>query len=70
MTGIQIEWAFPWDRPGISFSLGSAMLMAAAIPVVFNRLPYAQSAALLIALAFGAHTASNITYRDENRKMK
>ena len=69
ITQLDIELAFPWDRPTIAFSFGAALFLSALLNITLSHGFQSIAIAVLIALSIGFHYQNNLIYRDENQKM-
>lgn len=69
ITQLDIELAFPWDRPTIAFSFGAALFLSALLEIALSHSFHSIAIAALVALSVGFHYQNNLIYRNENRKM-
>lgn len=68
-TYIDVTVTYPWDRSTLSFSAGTAMLLAALINLMFKLTPQFFVLAALIALCTGWQYSNAIVYRDQAARM-
>ena len=65
ITDISVNLSFPWDRATIPFMLGSSLLLAGLVALVFQQHLQGLVLAGIIALSVGAHFQNALVYRDE-----